>query len=330
MGSFKALVLAGVASLAAMSTASAADLLLPPPPPVAPAIIPVDFGSNFYLRGDVGVGAADLRTRPSSFQTNVPDARFENSSLDDSGFVDIGVGYRFNNYFRADITGEYRTAAHFSANESYNVGAFFPDQFGNPAPNGARAYDNYSGSIRSVVGLVNGYVDLGTWYCITPFVGAGVGVANINVKNVTDISYGSGAINGLGNGGGGYSFSHNQTNFAFALMAGIDFAVTRNVSLELGYRYLNLGSASSAPITCASAGSCPNEVQHYKIDSQDIRLGLRYAFDAPAAPPQYPLVRKYANTNAASLSAHHDSVRSATREVQCPTDFSCSARLRWP
>ncbi len=293
MGSFKALLLAGTASLAAMSSAYAADLLLPPPPPIAPAIVPVDFGNNFYLRGDVGVGISDLRTRSSTFDTPVPDARFENSSLDDSGIIDVGVGYRFNRYFRADVTGEYRTAAHFAANESYNVGAFFPDQFGNPAPNGARAYDNYSGSIRSVVGLVNGYVDLGTWYCITPFVGAGVGVANVSVKNLTDISFGSGAVSGLGNGGGGLASTHSQTNFAFALMAGLDFAVTNNVSLELGYRYLNLGNASSGAITCASATSCPNEVQHYRLASQDIRLGMRYMFNDSPPPAQYPLVRKY-------------------------------------
>jgi hypothetical protein len=31
------------------------------------------------------------------------------------------------------------------------------------------------GNISSAVFLANGYVDLGTWWCFTPFIGAGVG-----------------------------------------------------------------------------------------------------------------------------------------------------------
>ena len=294
MVSFKALCLVGVASLVATTASQAADLLPSPQMPEPPIFQPASvLSGNVYLRGDVGIGVADLRTRESTFDTPVPDVRYEQSNLNDSGIIDVGVGYRFNQYFRADVTGEYRTAAAYSATESYNVGAFFPDQFGNPAPNGARAYDNYSGSIRSIVGLVNGYVDVGTWWCVTPFFGAGVGVANIDVKNVTDISFGSGAINGAGNGGGGFASDHSQTNFAFALMAGLDFAITPNLSLELGYRYLNMGNASSGAIVCASAnGVCPNEVQHYKIQSNDIRLGFRYTF-ADYAPPPRPVIARY-------------------------------------
>ena len=222
----------------------------------------------------------------------MPDAHFEQSSLDDSPIIDVGVGYRFNNYFRADVTGEYRGSALFTANQSYNIGAFATDQYGNPPPNGARAYDYYSAHIRSIVGLVNGYVDVGTWYGVTPFFGAGVGVANVGVRNLTDISYGSGAAYGAGNGGGGFAPDHSQTNFAFALMAGLDFAVTPNVTLELGYKYLNEGNVSSSPIACASSPSCPNEVQHYKLQSNDIRLGFRYSF-LDVAPPRAPIIARY-------------------------------------
>ena len=291
MASLKALCLAGVASLAVMGMVHAADLL-PPPPQVVfqPPVSPIALDGAFYLRGDVGVGINDLRTRPSTFDYAVPDVRYENTSITDSPIIDIGVGYRFNNYFRADVTGEYRGTAEFHANESYNSGAFAVDQYGNSAPNNGRSYDNYSAHIRTVVGLLNGYVDVGTWYGVTPFVGAGVGVANIQVKGLTDISYGG--YNGFGDGGGGFAGSRSQTNFAFAFMAGLDFAVTPNVSLELGYRYLNMGNVSTGAITCASAPSCPNEVQHYKLQANDIRLGFRYTF-ANLAPPPLPLIRKY-------------------------------------
>ena len=280
MASIKALCLAGVASLAVTVAAShaayAADLLLPPAPPVYTPLPSPVFDGAVYLRGDVGVGIADLGTRQSTFDYAVPDVRYEQSSLDDSGIIDVGVGYRFNNFFRADITGEYRTAAHFSAVESYNQGAY------NNPPDGSRGYDTYSASIRSVVGLVNGYVDAGTWYGVTPFVGAGVGVANVQVSNMIDLSPG---------GGFGLGGTHNQNNFAFALMAGLDFQVTQNLALELGYRYLNMGNVSSGAIACVAESPCPNEVQHYKLQSNDIRLGFRYTFANLLPPP--PLVRKY-------------------------------------
>ncbi len=284
MGSFKALLLAGVASLAAMSTASAADLLLPPPPPVAPAFVPIDFGGSFYLRGDVGVGISESRQKGSTI-TNasvlVPDLRYETNNFEDQAFVDFGVGYKFNNHFRADVTGEYRTAAHFGAIESYNQGAF------NNPPDASRGYDVYKGSISSAVGLVNGYVDLGTWWCLTPYVGAGIGITSNNVSSVTDLGAGAAA------GGLGFSQSHSQISLAYAFMAGVGFAVTPNTKIELGYRYLNLGNASSGAISCQNTGSCPYEVQHYRLASQDIRLGVRYMFNDNPPPAQYPLVRKY-------------------------------------
>ena len=34
--------------------------------------------------------------------------------------------------------------------------------------------------------LANGYVDLGTWWCVTPFIGAGVGTARVTIANYTD------------------------------------------------------------------------------------------------------------------------------------------------
>jgi opacity protein-like surface antigen len=282
MGSLKALLLASVAGLAAMSSVHAADLFLPPPPPVEPPPLasPIDFsGGGFYLRGDVGVGIADLRTHTSTFAYSVPDDRYEKKSLDDSGIIDVGVGYKINNFFRVDVTGEYRSSSHLGAVESYNQGYY------NNPPDASRGYDVYNGSIRSIDALLNGYVDLGTWNCLTPFVGAGVGIANNQVGTITD----QGAT-----GGFGYSSSHNQTNFAWALMAGLAFNITPNTKIELGYRYLDLGNASSGTIVCQNQLPCPNEVQHFKLASSDIRLGVRYTFDNPPPPvPQYPIVRKY-------------------------------------
>ena len=285
MASFRTLCLAGVAITSAAAAARAADLpstALPPAPVYATPPAPAGVG-GIYLRGDVGIGITDLRARESTFDANyyVPGLRTETHSLDDAAFVDGGVGYRFNDYFRADVTGEYRAAAHFSANESYTAAA--------GTDTASPAYDKYDASIRSVVGLVNGYVDAGTWYGVTPFVGAGVGVGYVSVKNLTDLSYGN--AYGYGNGGGGFAYDHAQAKLAYALMAGLDFRVTPNLTLEFGYRYLDLGNVASGQINCVSTQFCGHEVQHYRLAYSDIRLGARYTF--VDFLPRAPVIARY-------------------------------------
>ena len=277
MARMKALCLAGVASFAVTASAFAADLPLPAPPVFQPPPAQLAVGGGFYLRGDVGVGITDLRTRPSDFDAaNVPpDARFDKSSLYDAALIDVGVGYRFNDYFRADVTGTYHGAARFGAIESYQGAEYATD--------GTRSSDSYTASIRTVTGLVNGYIDLGCWYGLTPFVGAGVGVANVKVAGLIDQN------------GGGYASDHSQTNFAFALMAGLDFAVTRNLTMELGYRYLDAGNVQSGAIQCYYTGApCPQERQHYKLAYNDIRLGFRYTLnDIVAYQQNAPVIARY-------------------------------------
>jgi opacity protein-like surface antigen len=282
MDSLKVLSLAGLVALGAIPAAHAADLL-PPTPEMEPYIAPAE-DSGWYLRGDVGVGDTMLGKVTSTFSaTNTPpDTNFDQHTLGDSAFVDLGFGYKFNNWLRADITGELRTGEHYSAVESYaNTGA--PP---NPAC-GARCFDTYSGLAYNSAFLANGYVDIGTWANITPYVGVGVGMANDRMLGLQDIS-------AQPSGGFGMASDSSNWEFAWALMAGLSYAVTPNVSLELGYRYLDAGTATAGAIICQNQTNCPNEVQHLKIASQDLKLGMRWMFgEAEAPPPPPPLVTKY-------------------------------------
>ena len=47
--------------------------------------------------------------------------------------------------------------------------------------------DSYQGFLQSWVVLANAYVDLGTWDCLTPFVGVGIGGAWNKFADLTDI-----------------------------------------------------------------------------------------------------------------------------------------------
>src|SRR5579872_7351876 len=118
MASLRAVIVAGAVAIGAMGAAHAADLDLPPPPPVeAPPPPPV---SGWYLRGDVGVGINSINNVNSSFDSNfvVTGDEFDSRSVGDAAILGFGAGYQFNQWFRFDVTGEYRTNSAYHVIES--------------------------------------------------------------------------------------------------------------------------------------------------------------------------------------------------------------------
>lgn len=319
MGSLKALTLAGGVAAAAATAAHAADL--PPPPPPAPVLAPVAEYSGWYLRGDVGLGfnqdpklrtSPDPRSAQSSGYCGGIDGYgnqncysglsstydFHNRRLSQSTFVDLGIGYQLNQWLRADATIGWRGGAHLSAVDQFNVHGTYTQNYYDAAGNyignsGGSAYNQslrnfYHGNVSSIVGLVNGYVDLGTFWGVTPYIGAGVGVAQNRLSGVTDQGF-----NYSGGGGyptGGYFRDKNKTNFAWALMAGLSYSVTQNLKLEMGYRYMNLGKMSSGASQCFNAdgsiggAGCNWRLHTNKLESHDVRIGMRWMLSQPEAP----------------------------------------------
>ena len=270
MRSVKFLVAAGAASLLS-SMAFAADLAIAPPPmSYAP---PVDFG-GWYLRGDIGMTNQHLKS------LNNPDPNAVlftpvGMGFDSSMLFDLGIGYQFNNWLRADITAQWRGRANFH-------GSQFTDAFA-----GSALVDNYSGSKSEAVLMAHGYVDLGTWWCVTPFIGAGIGTSYNRISGFRD--------DGFGNTFGVarpssvvYAADNGKWNFAWALHAGLAYRVTPNVTVELGYSYMNLGDATTGFNTNFGGGPTPQFPWTMKdITSHDLTLGVRWSLESPPvyAPP---------------------------------------------
>lgn len=277
-----------VASVGAPCLAAAADLLPPAPPLPEPA---VDFAGGWYLRGDVG---ASVYTAPRYSATDGNNTVFFNEAQTGGFFAGAGVGYQFNSFLRADVTGEYRST-------QLRLGSYFDFGTGNGDVTG-RNFNLTNGNYNSAVVLANGYFDLGTWYGITPFVGGGVGVAFNYFQGFTD----SGITNFVSPytynqpTSPGYFKSKSTESFAWALHAGLAYDVTPNFKVELAYRYLNLGHGQTGSLTCldVSSPACTTVLKARDLEAHDIKIGLRYLLGAPvmaALPPLMPepLVRKY-------------------------------------
>lgn len=274
MRSLTTLRAAGIAALLATGStglAYAADMNYPPPPPPMAPPPALDVGGGFYLRGDVGLGIYD--TKDISLQPPVAATRTLSSSLNGAAFIGIGVGYQFNSFLRGDITGEYRFGSKFRV---------FEETAGAPP-----GYNITRGTFSNAVLLANGYVDLGTWHRMTPYLGAGVGMAAVMTSKVTDTGYGAFA------GGSGRAADQTKYNFAWALHAGVTYDLTANIKADVGYRYLNLGTVNSGNVVC-TVPCAPYRARLRQLDSHDLRIGLRYVFAdiAPMYAPG-PLIRKY-------------------------------------
>jgi opacity protein-like surface antigen len=257
-----------------------------PRPLFPPAETSSNAFSGWYLRGDLGVGietAPILDPASGAIDAGFPLPRlspfavfsFASTTLTPSGTIDGGVGYVLNPWLRMDATLEYRFGVELRSTYAID----------DPAPPGAagpfRSADRLRGSVSSLVGLINFYVDLGNFWGATPFVGvgAGVGVADNALSGVSDQGFaiaGSCATVPVG----GFFSNASRTSFAWALTAGFDVDLAPNLKLEASYRYLYLGSIAVGGRHCVpGAQACLGGAgvaasSRNALASNDVGVGL--------------------------------------------------------
>jgi opacity protein-like surface antigen len=275
MGSFKTLALTGALLLAAPAATFAADM--PEIPPISEAAVQdAEFGSNWYLRGNVGYVASDLTV----------DRAFPASPLnvDDSGStwsVGAGVGYSFG-WFRADLTLDY-----FGA-RSIDV-TTFGTACANGGASGPICSSHEQSDLSVLPVLLNAYFDLGNWSGFTPYVGAGAGVAQVqwtdwDTRELCDTTGGGTCPTPPHAGGGVIDFSNRTTDewkFAWAVMAGFSYALNPNLSIDVGYRLIGIDDGKIVRNYTYATNPVTNlgPIKYEDMLSQEARIGFRYKID---------------------------------------------------
>jgi opacity protein-like surface antigen len=251
---------------------------VPPPPPVIqpppPVVYQASYQGNYsadcctgwYLRGDIGMSNQKAEGLDNALYAG-SGVRNISQGFDSGMIFGAGVGYEFNSWFRVDVTGEYRGKTAFRGLDIYPGGA-----------------DDYYGSKSEWLYLANLYLDLGTWWCLTPFVGVGVGMAKVTIHDFRD--------NNIPTQGVAYGLDSSQWNAAWALHAGVSYEVSKNLKLELSYRYVHLGDGQSGDlITYLGGNTVYNPMIFKNITSNDFRIGMRWAFGCcDVAPPPPPVM----------------------------------------
>ena len=233
------LPLAGLCALA--EPAAGADFGQPFPGLASPPALDdrVQFATNWYVRGD-------LAYAPETFPNIAPFTFGSSPSVLNTFSAGVGGGYKVNNWFRTDLILDYRSRVHTAG-------------LGAPGPCVIATLTDtcfFDTTIQRWDLLANGYLDLGTWDGFTPYLGAGAGTDWARIWQSNGFS----------------TASNTHYRFAWAAMAGVAIAMTDHTQLDVGYRFLDLGT-----ITGLASATGTSVTQ--RVRANEVRAGVRYMID---------------------------------------------------
>ncbi|MBV8792078.1 MAG: porin family protein [Pseudolabrys sp.] len=214
----------------------------PPPflPPPAVTDTPYGFDAvdgGWYLRGDIG----HRWGRVGNASTTAPFTAPSDSKLGDGAVGTVGGGYK-RNWLRGDVTVD------LGSSQKYTGTTLAPG--------------DTTAKIQTSSILANGYLDLGSWFGFTPYVGAGAGATYLKMSD-----YQSAGAPPFTN-----TSPHRQWNFTWAAMAGVGWRVAPNMVLDLGYRYLGFGDLNTNT-------DVSGQTTFKNVAAHEVRIGVRWYFD---------------------------------------------------
>jgi opacity protein-like surface antigen len=213
--------------------------------------------SRFYLRGDLGLvlgtPAVETDVDPGSAIASLG-ATTINGNYGTGMMFDAGVGFRAFPFLRLEGTIGYLPSLSFKGN------------FGNtPAA-------TTQGSVSALVGLASANLDIAAFTGrlpggLQPFVMGGLGFATVTSRQEDDFF--NGAYNGSITGA-------TQTNLAWTVGGGVGIPVMDRLTLDVTYRWLDLGERRVGPALLLNGTSTPTTYDRADLRVHTILVGLRY------------------------------------------------------
>ena len=126
-------------------------------------------------------------------------------------------------------------------------------------------FRNEDGNLGVLAMMFNGFIDLHNDSPVTPYLGGGIGFAAMHLSDTFGIRTSGGAAQSLLLYGTG-----DDTVFAYQVGTGLDIAMNRHFSLDVGYRYFGSSRADFSSDQAISAS--------LRYESHAGALGFRYRF----------------------------------------------------
>lgn len=172
--------------------------------------------------------------------------------IGDSIILGGGAGYRFSPNMRGDVTLAYRPTYKLDAS----------DKFSPPG--------KFKASVDSLSLMANGYYDF-TMTGWTPYLGAGLGFAQNKIATIylTD----SAGLSATLPGG-------TKSGLAVAFMAGAGIPLENRFTLDVGYRFVDLGeletASGSITVYAPASATAPYSGVTGKLKAHEFTVGVRF------------------------------------------------------
>ncbi len=261
------IALSAIASLLGGAGAHAADYDYNPPLveeaafPEMEEYVPVETKTQWYIRGDLGV---DIMNIPETFSSS--DSTSYNSIGSISG--SIAAGYYFNDLFRMEGELGYTGLGDFDTDPTSALCSGTDTAI--PGSTTVPCFVERDGGSHAWSFLVSGFFDFGTFARITPYVGAGAGIAYTDYGVKTETECTSAGTRTCSFPGTLYNDEREREfKFAYQLSAGASYDLTDRLKLDLGYRLFGIPGAKQAVRDGDDVKFEDSTMQH------QIRLGLR-------------------------------------------------------
>lgn len=221
--------------------------------------------TGLYLRADATYafdttfGGTQTLAGPGGTTSN----RMADWRLDDGFGVGGGIGYKASDWLRFDATVDY-----WKQDVAGGNGAGWFCGFD------ASCASRERGEVEAVEVMGNAYVDLGTVAGFTPYIGAGLGAVHVEYGDVFGTATCNGTVlcpaGGLTAAYGGDA----SWRFAYAVSAGVSYDFTDKLSIDTGYRYVNVDDGDAYRLDTASGAVLLAKDEGF--DRHTIRAGLRF------------------------------------------------------
>lgn len=180
--------------------------------------------SGYYIGARLGISLPRFKETPSTIQD-----KDKNKNAPTAGF---GLGYNFYNEFALPLRAEFDYTFRKAVDTKDRKSSVFTENRG-----------------RLQTAMLNAYYDIYTDSDFTPYIGAGLGYANIKLEHKLNQD----------------SYSNSDNKFAWTLGTGVGYKVNNHIDLQLGYQYLQTGAVKYSPFKV-------------KASTHDISAGVNYYF----------------------------------------------------
>ena len=229
-----------------------------------PALAQTDT-TGFYLGGQLGASILkansikDTVSYHNYFSKDFKIGSFKNGKI--AGALNIGYNFKYD--YDLPLRAELSYTMRGNSDKKYNYG------YSDVILPGDHLKTSDSHKVRMHTLMVNAYYDIETNRSITPFVGAGLGVAFTKLAQTYSAQYESVYYDGAGSVG----MSDTKTKFAWNVAAGVAYNIDENLDVDFTARYVNAGKTS---IKTNIQGV--NVKGSAKLSSIDLLAGIRYTF----------------------------------------------------